>query len=267
MPIFFPSTSHQFPLMIDTIGNNWQQETIYRPNGHPYFHWLQTEQGIGEINIANETFLLKEGEGVLISPFTPHSYTPINLDWVTNFLTLKGPFQPIIYQMLSYQPYTFVKNQPAFSFQKKIMQMIARTQQPIVDSLSISSDAYQFILKIYEQQIPMTMDPLYKKYVEPSILYINDHISEELTVVKIAEQVFVSPQYLNRLFRLFLQTSTYQYILGARIQMAKELLINNPQTPVQKIAFQVGFDSASQFGMLFKERTGNTPKQFRNRAW
>lgn len=45
MPIYFYQTNQQLPLSLESIGNDWAQDDVARPDGYPYFHWLQTEQG------------------------------------------------------------------------------------------------------------------------------------------------------------------------------------------------------------------------------
>ena len=47
------------------------------------------------------------------------------------------------------------------------------------------------------------------------------------------------------------------------IQKAKELLMNRPETEIQHIAHQVGFQDASHFISVFRTATGYTPLEFR----
>ena len=72
MPIKFRTASVSEPFTFDSIGNHWTQESILRPNGFPHYHYLQTEEGCGRIEIQGKKYLLGEGEGVLIAPFIRH---------------------------------------------------------------------------------------------------------------------------------------------------------------------------------------------------
>jgi len=40
MPIYFYQTNQQLPLSLESIGNDWAQDDVARPDGYPYFHWL-----------------------------------------------------------------------------------------------------------------------------------------------------------------------------------------------------------------------------------
>ena len=69
--------------------------------------------------------------------------------------------------------------------------------------------------------------PLYKRYVEPVVKQIETHYNTALTVQEISNQVYISSQYLSRLFNRFLGCSTYEYRTTYRINKAKEFLLVN----------------------------------------
>ena len=46
--------------MFDSVGNHWYQESMQRPNGHPHYHYLQTEKGRGRIEIRGKHYILEE---------------------------------------------------------------------------------------------------------------------------------------------------------------------------------------------------------------
>ena len=85
MPIYFGNNFAKEPFQFDSVGNNWEQESVNRPNGFPLFHYLRTQKGTGIINIyykdelssdhkISQTIELSKGQGILIAPYIPHSY-------------------------------------------------------------------------------------------------------------------------------------------------------------------------------------------------
>lgn len=114
-----------------------------------------------------------------------------------------------------------------------------------------------------KQSRELADQPLYQKYVLPVIKEIETNYSQPLTVTGLCSQVYVTPQYLSRLFKRFLGSSVYTYLMNYRIQKAKELLMNRPETEIQHIAHQVGFQDASHFISVFRTATGYTPLEFR----
>ena len=106
-------------------------------------------------------------------------------------------------------------------------------------------------------------DPLYEKYVAPVVKEIETNYGQELTVLDLSRQVFITPQYLSRLFGRFLGCSAYEYLTVYRINKAKEFLLTFPRMSVQDIAQRMGFTDASHFIASFKKMTGLTPLEFR----
>ena len=49
-----PLNESKLPLFAETIGYNPAQESITRPKGYPYYHWIQTVSGLGSIKFQNQ---------------------------------------------------------------------------------------------------------------------------------------------------------------------------------------------------------------------
>lgn len=77
-----------------------------------------------------------------------------------------------------------------------------------------------------------------------------------------AETVGYSYEYIRHLFKQSTGQSPYQYLLSVRVSAAKELLISTDM-PVNQIALNSGFSSASGFVNAFKQYTLMTPLEYR----
>ena len=264
MPVFFQIHHQALPVTLESIGNDWPQVYINRPEGYPYYHWLQTENGSGEVWINHHKINLSKGEGILIAPFVPHTYFS-NENWKTKFVTFNGDLSQQFYDICQVKTYALANDSSLFNFSEWIDQIVAIHQSKQIDAFVLSSKAYQFLLVFRQLSHPFDTSehPLFHQFVLPTIKEIETHFAEEITVNSLAKKIFISPQYLNRLFNRFLQQSPYQYLTDFRINQAKEQLINFPKDEIQSIAIRVGFISASQFSHIFKSKTGYTPKQFR----
>ncbi|MDN4602172.1 AraC family transcriptional regulator [Paenibacillus sp. F6_3S_P_1C] len=120
----------------------------------------------------------------------------------------------------------------------------------------------QHILNQFEhyhssQSSNMRMDVLWKINQ-----YIETHLGGDLSVSNLAEQVYLNPDYLSRMFKQSKGITLTEYIAALRIQRAKELL-TDPRNLVQDIAKSLGFTSAGYFSRFFKKETGQTPQEFR----
>lgn len=79
----------------------------------------------------------------------------------------------------------------------------------------------------------------------------------------IAEQLGISPGYLNRQFRAAAGVSVNDAIQHVRIDKVCKLL-RESDLPVEQIARQAGYSNTKYFFVLFKKYTGKTPSQFRS---
>lgn len=104
----------------------------------------------------------------------------------------------------------------------------------------------------------------YSPLVRRAVTYIRLHLAEPLTLKQIAEGIRVSPSYLSRTFNREIGESVSNYIAGARVEKAAELL-KFTGLPVQNIASYVGFANLNYFSRCFRLHKGTTPTQYRNR--
>lgn len=94
--------------------------------------------------------------------------------------------------------------------------------------------------------------------------YMLAHLDEEFSRERLAEQVYLNPAYLSRLFRRETGLSLTDYMVKLRMNKAKEQL-ETSNDKVSDIAFLVGYANFSHFSKLFKKTTGLTPQEYRKK--
>lgn len=94
--------------------------------------------------------------------------------------------------------------------------------------------------------------------------YISIHFSENISLNSLAELVYVHPTYLSILFKKKTGKNFKDYLTAVRILKAKELL-QDVSLRVSDVGNMVGYDGPKHFSKVFKEVTGMTPKDYRNR--
>src|SRR5690606_8102915 len=82
------------------------------------------------------------------------------------------------------------------------------------------------------------------------------------TVKAIAEQLNISPNYLGTLLRMHTEQTTQQHIQNKLIELAKERL-STTNLSISEIAYELGFEHPQSFSKLFKQKTHQTPLEFR----
>ena len=88
-----------------------------------------------------------------------------------------------------------------------------------------------------------------------AVNYINEHITEDISIDKISERCYISKYHLCRLFKEKIGLTIMEYVLQTRIVMAMELL-QKEDTSIAEIAIRCGFSSPSYFSRVFKKQIG-----------
>lgn len=92
--------------------------------------------------------------------------------------------------------------------------------------------------------------------------YIDRNITQKLTLLTVANNAYLSPAYLSRLFKENFKINFSDYIRLRKITLAQKKLIMTTQS-INNIASELGFARANYFNKVFKETTTLTPLQFR----
>lgn len=95
--------------------------------------------------------------------------------------------------------------------------------------------------------------------------YIEEHLDEDLSMVRLAGRFHFNPVYLSRLFKQGRGQNLSDYIEEARIRKAKSLLAA-VDLRVHEVGIQVGYESHHSFTRFFKKATGMTPQEYREYA-
>ena len=88
------------------------------------------------------------------------------------------------------------------------------------------------------------------------------HFQQHISASAYAEMLHLSPTHLNRLVRESTGMTVHDLIMARVLDEARRALVFTPAS-IQSIAEQVGFSDAAYFARCFRERTGRTPRQYR----
>ncbi len=94
--------------------------------------------------------------------------------------------------------------------------------------------------------------------------YLNKNLTEKITLEDICKEFHISKYYLCHIFKETTGLSIMSYILGQRMALAKNLIINTDKS-ISEIAISSGFSCFSYFSRMFKKAEGISPSRFRNK--
>lgn len=98
--------------------------------------------------------------------------------------------------------------------------------------------------------------------IQTILRYIETHYAEDITLADLCLCANISKSECARCFKVSMNTTPYKYLTEFRLAKAAQLLKDTDE-PVGTIAAAVGFHQMSHFGKCFKEKTGYTPKAYR----
>jgi len=101
-------------------------------------------------------------------------------------------------------------------------------------------------------------------HISQIVNYIMDNLTNDLTLEQLASLVHINSSYLSRLFKSTTGVSLSNFIVEARIEKAKFLLINEKNKPIKTISEEVGFKNIHHFSNTFKKLEGQTPANYRS---
>lgn len=98
--------------------------------------------------------------------------------------------------------------------------------------------------------------------IEEALAYIEEHLTEELEIRKIAKRAYLSPFYFQRIFAALCGVGVGEYIRNRRLTLAgEELVLTNAR--VIDIAAKYGYDSPDGFNRAFQRFHGISPSAAR----
>jgi len=92
--------------------------------------------------------------------------------------------------------------------------------------------------------------------------YVMEHIAEPFSVERLAGVVAMSPRTFARVFARDAKVTPAEFVQRARIDAARHLL-EGSEMAIKAVAYHCGFGSASRMRLIFSQRLGVTPTQYR----
>lgn len=92
--------------------------------------------------------------------------------------------------------------------------------------------------------------------------YIDEHIEEELSLKRVAQEFYLSTSYLSRLFKNKAGMNFSEYVSMRKIERSKALLTETDLS-VAEISRQLNYPEQNSFSRFFKSKVGVPPQTYR----
>lgn len=133
---------------------------------------------------------------------------------------------------------------------------------------STDDKLYNWIKSIIEvvcEYISISKNSKNRKLIDLAIQMIEENYSDlHISLNSIADKLYISPNYLSTLFKSEIGITFSEYLTSYRIEKAKTLL-KDVKVKIYEVAEAVGYNDQHYFTKVFKNFTGMTPKEFKER--
>lgn len=113
------------------------------------------------------------------------------------------------------------------------------------------------------EQVPLNNDFARKLMV--CLDHIQSNLHQPIKIETLAEMCHCSTCYFSRQFHSVVGMSFRSYVSLKRTEIAKHMLLTQPNEKISSIAFQCGFHDEAYFTRHFKKKVGITPSSYRQK--
>lgn len=262
----FSVVERSLPLYVDTIGYSAWERVFERPEGYPYYHFLHTLDGEGCFEYEGEVIHLSKGKGVLLTPFTPHSYHPRSNQWTTIYITFGGSAAEAIMTALDMNQSGSYEQADHEAFSQMFSQFVDKLGLQVeLTEMEVSTEMYRFLMQLRTFSRKNDQPSLSQSYhkLRPIIRWMEGNLAGNIGLQEIAAAANMGISSLSESFQLAFEMSPYSFLIQLRLREAKKKMVNDPQLALKDIAMQTGFNDVSHFIATFRKKEGLTPGKYR----
>lgn len=227
-----------------------------------------TLRGAGLIEQGENRVTLHAGQALLMDCRTPQQYAtaPHQHCWHHDWVHLDGAGVAAMAEWLlpegKLTPITLADQKAEEQFRV----IFAQLESGTVDSmLQVSLALHQLLTLCAQGLLRQEQTESNQQVILQAAQTIREQYDRELCLSDLLRQAHMSRSYFLRLFRRYMGTTPYNYLIHTRITQAKALLALTDRS-VSSIGREVGFRDASNFSARFSAAVGQSPLQYRQSA-
>ena len=130
--------------------------------------------------------------------------------------------------------------------------------------LELRNEVYHWIKKVL-RIIVRKNEVQHVEYIDIAKKWIIEHLEQNITIQKIATQVYMNPTYFCEYFKNQTGETVLDFVTRARIEKARDLLVNT-NLKIYDISQKVGYSDTKYFSKLFKKQYGETPSKYKEKV-
>ncbi|HEY5552347.1 MAG TPA: helix-turn-helix domain-containing protein, partial [Opitutaceae bacterium] len=152
---------------------------------------------------------------------------------------------------------------------------LKRIEESYFHSRVVDPKQYQSIIRLLEifamhlaalsNQLVLQDQKAESPMIQKAKAFIDANQADDIRLAQVASAVNTSAFYFCKMFKQATGMTFTDYLARLRVEKVKSLLLN-PHIRISEAAFQVGFQSLSQFNRVFRKVAGESPTTYRERV-
>ncbi|WP_165822459.1 AraC family transcriptional regulator [Paenibacillus montanisoli] len=268
MHIYIDSENNERQLPLSLIDVGYQKITENYKHSWPFYQIVCCYQGEGSVTIDNNVYRLSQGSIFYLSPNTEHEYhldgNPYFLSWVSfnGYLMERLPKD---YELPDDCNHAVIQDRFYPRIHMQIMSILEHFDMSyLIERTSVLMYGILIEFFIQYKSRHSASNPINQNHlIDAAIDWMKSNIQTPTDISCLADNLGISRQHLNRLFRSRFNTTTKDFFMKLKILQAEKDLIHYPEIAVKDIALQLGFVNASHFTKVFHKIAGVSPTEHR----
>ena len=227
-------------------------------------------RGDAEFRVEGSTYKLKPFDTVIASNFEMHKIVHLSdTEYERIVITIPADFfeknNCVEYADLIYSrplgvnnliPYDITKNTYFLSTVNRLELYISDEGCNSIIAVSAMIELLYILNKCSKKTI---LNENNNKFIKNIILYINDNLTSNLSLEKIADQFYINKSYLCRMFKKNTGYTINKYITHKRLMLVRELC--STDMSLTEACIEAGFGNYSNFYKMYVKETGTSPRK------
>ena len=146
-----------------------------------------------------------------------------------------------------------------------LLDKVSRQIAAHIEKLRTAEDTEQYIVDVIRQYCELVQENAFshlKPTAKLAVMYIKNHLSDNLTVKSTADALLINANYLSDQFHREVGLTFIDFLNRERCTQAASLL-KYTNLQIQQIATAVGYNNTSYFAKQFAKIFSMTPRDFR----
>ncbi|HBU82041.1 MAG TPA: AraC family transcriptional regulator [Paenibacillus sp.] len=258
------SLDTDMPLMITGQNQLTVDELIHWSDHSRDYSIVQCIGGTGKIAAKNHEYSIREGTALIMFPEVTYRYDNLSDSLLFDCLSFNGYLLPRFLHTLQIGELRAFK--PDGMLHILLHEITLALQSRHKDQIwHVSALLYMLLVRLTiegERYGAFERSDARLK-LGGLVTFIKQNYHQDISLSMLAQQMNVTEQHLNRIFKKEFQMTPLDYLTRYRLLKAKELLVHDAGITAHEIARAVGFNSASYFGSVFKKYEGISPIELR----